>query len=211
MIGARLGSYQIVQALGEGGMGAVYVGEHTVLGRKAAIKVLHPDLARQPETVKRFLQEARSATRVKHSGLVDVIDFGTDEWGNAFLVMELLDGESLGSRSVRDLIAMGAAPRRAEHVQHEPTRQPIAARELGADHLVAERELDIGIRQMRRAIGRRQIVDRLDEPTDERSRQRGIDHRERPRALVRASRVPPRLRGLRDRAPHLRGGPRLCV
>ncbi|MBK7535696.1 MAG: serine/threonine protein kinase [Myxococcales bacterium] len=98
MIGETVGSYRIVQKLGEGGMGAVYVAQHTLLGRKAAIKVLLPALSTQPEVVHRFFNEARAVTSISDPGIVQVFDFGHHKDGSAFIVMELLEGEPLNVR-----------------------------------------------------------------------------------------------------------------
>ena len=98
MIGQTLGSYSITRELGRGGMGAVYEGAHTLLGRKAAIKVLLPAMSREHDVVQRFFNEARAATAVKHPGIVEIYDFGFAADGAAFIVMELLDGEPLSAR-----------------------------------------------------------------------------------------------------------------
>jgi serine/threonine protein kinase len=94
--GTILGKYQVVRLLGEGGMGTVYEGVHLAIGKKVAIKVMSPDLAADPEARARFLREAQLTTRVRHPHAVDVTDVGS-EAGQAFLVMELLDGEDLAS------------------------------------------------------------------------------------------------------------------
>ncbi|ACY16289.1 serine/threonine-protein kinase [Haliangium ochraceum] len=101
MIGEKLGSYRVVQKIGEGGMGAVYVGEHELLSRKAAIKVLLPMLSNDEELVQRFFNEAKAATVINHAGIVQVFDFGTTASGQAFLVMEFLEGEALEQRLER--------------------------------------------------------------------------------------------------------------
>lgn len=80
--------------LGQGGMGAVYRCEHTVTGRKCAVKRLLPQYARDGEVVERFIRESRIAGALDHPGIVEVLDAGIDEEG-AFLVMELLEGDSL--------------------------------------------------------------------------------------------------------------------
>ena len=98
MIGENVGTYRIVAKLGEGGMGAVYVAHHTLLGRKAAIKVLLPALSRQPEVVERFFNEARAVTSMSDPGIVQIFDFGYHTDGSAFIVMELLEGEPLNDR-----------------------------------------------------------------------------------------------------------------
>ncbi|MBL8677711.1 MAG: protein kinase [Myxococcales bacterium] len=88
------GRYRVLSTLGQGGMGAVYRCEHTVTGRKCAVKRLLPQYARDGEVVERFIRESRIAGALDHPGIVEVLDAGMDEEG-AFLVMELLEGESL--------------------------------------------------------------------------------------------------------------------
>jgi len=90
--------YAIVRLLGEGGMGAVYEASDRVSSRPVAIKVLLPAMARDPECVARFDREARVAARVKSPYLAEVLDIGNMPSGERFIVMELLDGESLQSR-----------------------------------------------------------------------------------------------------------------
>src|SRR5512135_2463383 len=99
MVGETVGSYRIVSVIGQGGMGVLYAAEYTLLGRRAAVKVLRPDLA--GEHVDRFFNEARAAARLHHPGLVEVFDFGNHD-GRAFIVMELLMGESLAARLERE-------------------------------------------------------------------------------------------------------------
>jgi serine/threonine protein kinase len=101
MLGETLGSYRITGVLGEGGMGMVYLGEHTLLGRKAAIKVLLPQLSQEDDLVQRFFNEARAVTQIADAGIVQVFDFGHHVDGSAFLVMELLDGEPMDRRLAR--------------------------------------------------------------------------------------------------------------
>jgi serine/threonine-protein kinase len=83
-------------------MGAVYLAEHTLIGRRAAVKVLLDKHAEDPLMAARFLDEARVASLVRHPGLVDVFDYGLHERGNPYIVMELLDGESLARRFSRE-------------------------------------------------------------------------------------------------------------
>jgi serine/threonine protein kinase len=96
MIGQAIGSYQIVAKLGEGGMGAVYLGEHQHIARKAAIKVLLPELSANAQIVARFFNEARATSLIRHPGIVEIIDCSVLPSGNAYIVMEYLVGESLG-------------------------------------------------------------------------------------------------------------------
>jgi TonB family protein len=101
MIGETLRGYRVVEELGAGGMGMVFVGEHEFIGKRAAIKVLLPELSQDASIVRRFFNEAKAATQVRHPGIVEVFDFGYHTDGRAFIVMELLDGESLASRLKR--------------------------------------------------------------------------------------------------------------
>src|SRR5215471_12068134 len=97
MIGESVGSYRVVAKLGEGGMGVVYLAEHPLIGRKAAVKLLMPELSRKLESVGRFFNEARSTTMMHHPGVVDIFDFGYHSSGSAYIIMEFLEGSSLGS------------------------------------------------------------------------------------------------------------------
>src|SRR5262245_60314920 len=101
MIGETVGSYRIVSLLGEGGMGRVYLAEHPLIGRKAAVKVLLAQFSTNQAIVNRFFNEARTTALIKHPGLVDIFDFGYHPSGCAFIVMELLEGQSLSSRLAR--------------------------------------------------------------------------------------------------------------
>ncbi|MDB4979527.1 MAG: serine/threonine protein kinase, partial [Myxococcales bacterium] len=79
-------------------MGIVYLAEHPGLGRKAAIKVLHPKHATDPEVVSRFFQEARASNAIRHPNIVDAYDYGTLPDGAPYIIMEHLEGESLAAR-----------------------------------------------------------------------------------------------------------------
>lgn len=101
------GKWTLERLLGVGGMAAVYEGRHRN-GARAAVKVLHPELARHKEIRDRFLREGYAANRVQHPGAVSVLDDdvvkeGPDE-GAAYIVMELLDGELLEDRAARGTI-----------------------------------------------------------------------------------------------------------
>ena len=95
--GTRLGKYQIARLLGAGGMGAVYEAAHTEIGKRVAVKVLGSAIAAIPGARARFLREAQLTSKVRHPNIVDITDMG-NEGGQAFLVMEFLEGEDLGGR-----------------------------------------------------------------------------------------------------------------
>lgn len=96
MIGRVLdGRYTILEKIGFGGMGAVYRARQHSVEREVAVKVIHSNLAGEPEVVKRFLREAKLASKLAHPGAVAVLDFGQTEDGVFFLVMELIAGRTL--------------------------------------------------------------------------------------------------------------------
>jgi serine/threonine protein kinase len=101
-----IGRYRIIEKLGEGGMGVVYRAQDTTLGRNVAIKVLRPDLGRHPDRVRRFSHEARAASALNHPNIITVHDAGEFEDG-PFLVMELVEGESLRAQIRRGPLPMG--------------------------------------------------------------------------------------------------------
>ncbi|MBL8632935.1 MAG: protein kinase [Myxococcales bacterium] len=94
----RLGPYRLIRKLSQGGMGAVYEGFHDAVERPVAIKVLRPDFAQNPDFVTRFFNEAKAANRIGHPSIVQIFDCGRLTDGTAYIVMELLDGETVGSR-----------------------------------------------------------------------------------------------------------------
>ena len=102
MIGETIGNYRIASQIGSGGMGAVYEAHHELLGKSAAIKVLLPERSANREIVKRFFNEARAVSAVHHPGIPEIFDFGHLPSGNAYIIMELLEGETLGDRLKRE-------------------------------------------------------------------------------------------------------------
>ena len=82
-------------------MGAVFMGQHTLLGRRAAIKVLLPEMSARASVVNRFFNEARIVTSISDPGIVQVFDYGVHESGSAYIVMELLEGETISARLKR--------------------------------------------------------------------------------------------------------------
>jgi serine/threonine-protein kinase len=89
------GKYEIVRELGAGAMGVVYVARHQALRRQVAVKILRGQLAADPELSARFEQEARAASAIGHPNIIDVYDLGRTADGVLFMVMELLEGDSL--------------------------------------------------------------------------------------------------------------------
>src|SRR5215471_14703911 len=112
-VGSRLGPYEIVAPLGAGGMGEVYRAKDTRLGREVAIKVLPAGLSADPERLKRFEREARSASSLNHPNIVTIYDIGS-EGGVSYIAMELVKGEPLraelvgGALPVREVLQIGA-------------------------------------------------------------------------------------------------------
>ena len=102
-VGATLdGKYRLTRRIGEGGMGTVFEGENIRIKRKVAIKVLHDHVATSPEFAQRFVREARASARIGSEHVCDVLDLGDLESGEKYIVMELLDGESMEARLERD-------------------------------------------------------------------------------------------------------------
>ena len=123
--------YKILELLGSGGMGTVYLAEHVLINKRVAVKVLSPAHSRKPDEVERFLREARAASRIRQENVVDITDFGYTSGGLAFLVMEYLEGEDLSTTSERD----GALPwRRAVHITRQICAALTAAHAQGVIH-----------------------------------------------------------------------------
>ncbi len=99
------GRYHVVKKLGEGGMGAVYLATHNLLEKQVALKVLHGEFARKADLVERFMQEAKSASRIRHENVIDISDFGTTSEGLVFFAMELLKGHDLHEEIARARLA----------------------------------------------------------------------------------------------------------
>ncbi|MEM1030756.1 MAG: serine/threonine-protein kinase [Myxococcota bacterium] len=94
--GTMLGEYRVGERLGSGTFGDVYAGEHPLIGKKVAIKVLHQKHSADPQVVSRFLAEARAVNRIRHRNIIDIFSFGTVA-DQPYFVMELLRGETLGA------------------------------------------------------------------------------------------------------------------
>lgn len=131
LVGAVLGSYRITHLLGEGGMGYVYLAEHTRLGRKVALKMLRADSAGNPGAVKRFFVEARAVNQIKHENIIEITDFVEDERGRNYYIMEHLEGRTL-SEEINEKGAMSA--RRAMAIAAQAASALTAAHAAGVVH-----------------------------------------------------------------------------
>ncbi len=98
MIGLEIGSYKLISKIGEGGMGEVYIAQHNLLGRKAAVKLLLKEFVDDENVVKRFINEAKATSQIQHIGIVQIFDFGKTPQGAVYMIMELLQGETLLAR-----------------------------------------------------------------------------------------------------------------
>jgi serine/threonine protein kinase len=132
LIGQTLdGRYYVEKKIGEGGMGVVFSARHCVIERPLAIKVLKRDAMRDTATIRRFVQEAKAASRIGHPNIVDVTDFGTTPDGMTYSVMEFVPGQTLGTA-----IRLGAPfpPVRAIRITAQIARALAAAHDKGIVH-----------------------------------------------------------------------------
>jgi serine/threonine-protein kinase len=130
-IGATVGNYRVMEKIGEGAMGAVFLASHPVIGKRVALKVIHPELSANEEMLLRFFNEARAVTQIGHQNIVAVQDFGQTPEGDSFIIMELLEGRGLG-----DLMKqIGIFPvERALHVATQMADGLAAAHARGVIH-----------------------------------------------------------------------------
>ena len=132
LLGVTLaGRYLVRRRIGQGGMGVVYEATHTVIGRSVAVKVLHERYLERPEVAARLMNEARLASSIHNAHIVDIFDFGETADGRTFVVMELLEGESLAQLLRRE----GPLPeRRAVSIGMQVAEALGAAHERGIVH-----------------------------------------------------------------------------
>jgi Tol biopolymer transport system component len=128
--GSRLGPYEIVAQLGQGGMGIVFRARDTKLEREIAVKVLPRNLAEDPEALSRFEREAKAVAALSHPNILAIHDFGHDADGTVYAAMELLEGETLRHR-----LQDGALPpRKAVEIALEIASGLAAAHDKGIVH-----------------------------------------------------------------------------
>ena len=132
VVGSTVGGrYQIRRLRGEGGMGRVYEAEHVEIGKRVALKILHPGYSQTPDLVERLRREARAASRIGHPNVVDVTDSGTTDDGAFFFVMEYLEGRELGEIIFEE---KGLDLRRAITITTQICRALSAAHKAGVIH-----------------------------------------------------------------------------
>ena len=130
-VGQTVGNYNITARLGEGGMGTVFLAQHPVIGSKVALKAIHPEYARSPEVVSRFVNEARAVNQIGHDHIIDIHDFGTTPAGDFYFIMEYLNGEMLSDQRGRQVVF---SPARALNIVAQIADALAASHERGVIH-----------------------------------------------------------------------------
>ncbi|HEY3234140.1 MAG TPA: serine/threonine-protein kinase, partial [Polyangiaceae bacterium] len=159
--GTLVGDYRLEGRLGQGGFGTVHRAVHSVIGKVAAVKILHREYSSNPQMVSRFIAEARAVNQIRHKNIIDIFAFGRIEDGRHYFVMELLEGESLedllyreGRLSVEQTLKLLRPVARALDAAHAAG---IAHRDLKPDNVflatdeegqVVPKLLDFGIAKL---------------------------------------------------------------
>jgi serine/threonine-protein kinase len=195
--GHAVGEYRIERKLGEGGFGSVYRATHPLIGKTAAIKVLHRQYSSNPQMVSRFIAEARAVNQIRHKNIIDIFSFGSLEDGRQYYVMELLEGATCeayiaqkGRLSPEEAIPILRGVARALDAAHAAG---IAHRDLkpenvflvfDEDHGVFPKLLDFGIAKLLGDSGAASHKTRTGTPmgtpsymSPEQCRGKSIDHR----------------------------------
>jgi serine/threonine protein kinase len=149
MIGQTVSHYHILSKLGSGGMGTVYVAEDTLLGRRVAIKsLIIPPVPGQRHFRTRFLREARAASLLNHPHIATVHDYGETEDGQPYLVMELVDGQSLSDLLRRDSLPLERAVEIVRQVTEaiaEAHRHGIVHRDIKPSNVALNRRSEVKV------------------------------------------------------------------
>ncbi len=159
--GRRIGHYRLLEPLGGGGMGVVYRAEDTHLGRTVALKLLPPELVRDPVAKARFFQEARAASALEHPNVCTVYDAGEADDGRLWLAMPCYDGETLRSRLERGPLPVDEAVDVARQVARglaKAHKQGIVHRDVKPANLMLTSDgvmkiLDFGIAKLAGEVG----------------------------------------------------------
>ena len=159
--GTRVGDFAVTERIGRGGMGTVYAGVHPVIGKRVAIKVLDAAHSADPLAAARFIREAQAVNRIGHPSIVDIFLQGQLPDGRLYLVMELLEGETLRARYERGALATGEVVRilrPAVSALAAAHRADIVHRDLKPENIFLARDgeggertklLDFGIAKLR--------------------------------------------------------------
>lgn len=154
MIGQTISHYRIVEKLGEGGMGTVYIAEDTVLGRRVAIKTLNAGRTEKGAHFRsRFLREARSVSALSHPHIATIHDYGETPEGQPYIVMELVKGETLGELMLTERLTIPRALEIIEQVagalaeahRHGIVHRDIKPSNVAIDHRGEVKVLDFGL------------------------------------------------------------------
>jgi tetratricopeptide (TPR) repeat protein len=157
LVGRTLGPYRLLESLGSGGMGHVYLALDTRLDRRVALKVLPPEMASHPEKIKRFEREAKTVASLSHPGIVTLYSPLEEQDGLRFLTMELVEGETLSKSipargfGVERLLSLAIALTDAVSAAH---RQGILHRDLKPENVMLTPDgrlkvLDFGLAKLR--------------------------------------------------------------
>ena len=194
--GARVGDYEIEMKIGEGAMGTVYRAVQFALGRRVAIKVMTRKVFEAPDSEQRFVAEARAVAAIRHPGIVDIYGFGRLPDGRTYLVMEWLEGSTLGAmlklgqlphEEACDLIRQIARALEAAHgkgiIHRDLKPENVFIHHIDDEKPVAKL-LDFGLAKVTtdedRAVARTRTGQMLGTPlymSPEQCRSKGVDHR----------------------------------
>jgi tRNA A-37 threonylcarbamoyl transferase component Bud32 len=152
VIGEKIGHFEVTARVGRGGMGEVFVAEHTTIKTRVAIKMLHAEVSTNTGQVQRFFNEARAVARIQHAGIVKIFDVGFHTDQRAYLIMEYLEGETLAARIER---AGRLSPRTTAELARQITNILGATHHAGIIHRDLKPENVFLVRDREHASGER--------------------------------------------------------